>query len=95
MIEPTQTAAVDESEMGLECIYFKGSSLFMMLRVKPNAKRDSITGIDSEAIGLSISEPPKDGQANEGICEFVAEILNRKKYDVSIAKGHKSHTKVV
>jgi len=36
-----------------------------------------------------------DGEANEGIREFLAFILGLKKRDVEIVKGEKSHEKVI
>ena len=40
-----------------------------------------------EVVSLSITAPPKDGQANDNICEFIAEVLGLKKRDVTVDKG--------
>lgn len=46
-------------------------------------------------MGVSVKAPPRDGQANDGIKEYLAEILDLKKRDLTIVKGDKSHEKVV
>lgn len=39
--------------------------------------------------------PPKEGQANENIREFLADVLGLKKRNVSVDKGGKSKNKVI
>ena len=56
---------------------------------------DAITAVEPDYVGVSVQAPPKDGEANEGIREFVASILGLKKRDVEIVKGEKSHEKVL
>jgi len=51
--------------------------------------------VDDSAISLSISDPARDGQANEAVIAFLASILDVKKYNLQIVKGHKSHQKLV
>ena len=56
---------------------------------------DGITAVEPDYVGVSVQAPPKDGEANEGIREFLASILGLKKRDVEIVKGEKSHEKVL
>ncbi len=42
------------------------------MSAKPGSKTDAITAVEEGYIGVSVQAPPKDGQANEGIKEFVA-----------------------
>ena len=51
--------------------------------------------MDDVAVSLSISDPARDGQANDAVVAFIAQILDVKKYNVAIVKGHKSHQKLV
>ena len=76
-------------------MYLKNSNLFIALNVKPNSRSDRVTSIDADSVGISISEPPRDGQANDGVLEFVAQILCAKKSNCMIVKGAKSHSKLV
>jgi len=62
---------------------------------KPGSKTDAITAVEADYIGVSVQAPPMDGEANEGIREFLAFILGLKKRDVEIVKGEKSHEKVI
>jgi len=41
-----------------------------------------------------IAAPPRDGEANEAVVEFVADICGARKKCVSLASGHKSRDKV-
>ena len=39
--------------------------------------------------------PPKDGQANQAIVEFMASVLGLKKRDLSVVKGDKCSDKIL
>ena len=67
----------------------------LVLNVKPNSKTDQILTVDDNCVSLSISDPARDGQANDAIVAFLAQTLNIKKYNLEIVRGHKSHQKLV
>lgn len=50
----------------------KNSKLYISVSAKPGSKKDSIYSVDFDSIGVSVQAPPKDGEANEAIKEFVA-----------------------
>lgn len=72
-----------------------GGQIFIQVSAKPGSKQDAITAVEPDFIGVSIQAPPMDGEANEGIREFLAFVLGLKKRDVEIVKGEKSHEKVL
>jgi len=47
------------------------------------------------ALSVAIDAPPRDGEANEAIIEFVADCLKLKRRDVVLIAGHKSKDKVL
>lgn len=51
--------------------------------------------LGADALDVAIDAKPVDGQANEGIVEFVAELLGLKRRDVQLQVGHKSREKVL
>jgi uncharacterized protein len=51
--------------------------------------------ISGGKVDVAIDAPAREGEANAGICEYLAEILSVKKRDVTIAAGEKSREKVV
>ena len=59
----SQAAQEEESKGDSEGpVYEKNGSLYIVLNVKPNSRTDRVTEIiDGEAIGISVSEPPRDG----------------------------------
>lgn len=54
----------------------------------------SIT-LGADVLDVAIDAKPVDGQANEGIIEYVAELLGLKRRDVQLQVGHKSREKVL
>lgn len=66
-----------------------------MVSAKPGSKSDAITAVEEDYVGISVQAPPLDGQANEGIREFVGTILGLKKRDIELVKGDKSHDKLL
>lgn len=65
------------------------------MSAKPGSKIDGITAVEPDYVGVSIMAPPRDGEANEGIREYIAAVLSIKKRDVDVVKGDKSHDKVL
>ncbi|GFE54679.1 hypothetical protein BaOVIS_020830 [Babesia ovis] len=69
--------------------------LLLKVRVKPGAKVTQLTGDFEDPLGIQVSAPPREGACNEALVEFVCDILNLKKRDVSLISGHKSREKVL
>ncbi|ODN05561.1 hypothetical protein Ocin01_01132 [Orchesella cincta] len=72
----------------------KGGEISISIQVKPGAKTDAITDVSDTAVGVQISAPPVDGEANTAIVKYFAELLKVKKTDVSL-KGGKSRQKTI
>jgi len=52
--------------------------------------------LESDSVGVSISAPARDGEANQAITEFVASILGLRKHQVTLSKAStKSRDKVL
>lgn len=84
-----------EESSGMKSIALKSGKIFITINAKPGSKTDSIYAVEDDYIGVSVQAPPKEGQANEGIKEYIAEVLGIKKRDVSLVKGDKSSDKVI
>ena len=65
--------------------------MIVSLNVKPNSKQDTILDFDQDYLSISVMAEAREGEANEAVVEFVAEIFNVKKNIVELIKGHKSH----
>jgi len=49
------------------------------VNAKPNSKRSQLTALTDDAADINIAAPPRDGEANEELCEFISDALNIKK----------------
>jgi uncharacterized protein (TIGR00251 family) len=65
------------------------------VKVRPRARKDAITGELGDALKLSLTAPPVDGQANRACIEFLANLLKVARSSVTIASGLSSRSKVV
>lgn len=70
-----------------------GSTL--SLYIQPGASRSEISGLHGERLKVKIKAAPRDGEANEALIEFFAEILGIGKSKVEIIQGESSRQKVI
>lgn len=54
-----------------------------------------MTDISADGVGVQIAAPAREGEANEELLRFLADILNVKKRSISLDKGKKSRQKMV
>ena len=65
------------------------------IRVHLRAKKNAITGEFGDALKLSLTAPPVDGNANTACIEFFAKLLKVPRSSVTIASGQASSEKVI
>jgi uncharacterized protein (TIGR00251 family) len=65
------------------------------VRLTPRSARNRIIGVKDGKLLLKIQAPPVEGEANECVIEFLAELLDISKNDVQLFKGHHSREKVL
>jgi uncharacterized protein (TIGR00251 family) len=70
-------------------------SLTLSLWVKPGARQNSLCGIVEGKLALQINAPAREGEANDEVIEFLAQVFTVKRRMLSIQSGHKSREKVV
>lgn len=71
----------------------KGSIL--ALYIQPGASMNEVSGIHGDRLKIKIKSPPRDGEANEGLIEFLAEILKIPKKRIFLIQGESSRQKNV
>lgn len=54
-----------------------------------------LTDISANGVGVQIAAPAREGEANEELVHYLADILNVKKRSISLDKGSKSRQKMV
>jgi uncharacterized protein (TIGR00251 family) len=65
------------------------------IKVHPRARKNAITGELGDALKLSLTAPPVEGQANEACIEFFANLLKVPQSSVTIASGKSSRNKLI
>ncbi|XP_063435653.1 UPF0235 protein C15orf40 homolog [Mytilus trossulus] len=70
-------------------------SVSIKITAKLGAKDNSITDFEDDGIGVQISAPPVDGEANTALVKYMAKVLGIRKSDVSLVKGSRSRNKVL
>uniref|UniRef100_A0A0B7AV95 Uncharacterized protein n=2 Tax=Arion vulgaris TaxID=1028688 RepID=A0A0B7AV95_9EUPU len=71
------------------------NSIIIKVLAKPGAKQNSITGLTSEGVGVQISAPPVEGEANTELVKYIAKTLGIRKSDICLDQGSKSRTKIL
>uniref|UniRef100_A0A914X2D7 Uncharacterized protein n=1 Tax=Plectus sambesii TaxID=2011161 RepID=A0A914X2D7_9BILA len=66
----------------------------LRIHAKPGAKRSAVLGVTDE-VSVAIAAPPRDGEANQELIEFIASVLGLKKGQVSFDAGARSRSKII
>lgn len=65
------------------------------VRVQPRASRNAVTGLYQDALRLALTAPPVEGEANQAVVAFLADLLGMPKSRLDIVTGLKGRDKVV
>lgn len=65
------------------------------LFIQPKSSKNEIVGPHNGELKIKITAPPIDGQANEGLIEFLSEYFDVAKRNVLLIKGETGRHKVV
>ena len=72
-----------------------GSNVTFAVKVHPRAKTNAINGELGDALKLSLTASPIDGQAIRACIEFFAKLLKVPRSSVTIASGQSSRSKII
>lgn len=89
--ESTEPAQASNDPVKLD----KNGDIVITILAKPGAKMNSITNVSVEGVGVQISAPPTDGEANAELLKYLSKVLGVRKSDISLDKGGKCRNKVV
>ncbi|MBP9869526.1 DUF167 domain-containing protein [Patescibacteria group bacterium] len=65
----------------------------IQVRVIPNAKKTAVAGRVGDAWKIRLNAPPVDGRANEVLIEFLSELFDCPKREITLISGAFSRTK--
>ncbi len=64
------------------------------VKVKPNARENSIKLVENGSYEVRVSVPPEKGKANEKVIELLAKELKIAKSRISLIRGESSREKL-
>lgn len=65
------------------------------VKVKPNARENSVKQLDDGSYEVKVSVPPEKGKANEKVVELLAKHFKIPKSHIKIIKGETGREKAV
>ena len=67
----------------------------ILVKVKPNARENSLRQFQDGTWIAEVKAPPKDGKANRALIKVIAKQFNVTKSQVSIRRGKSGRTKLI
>ena len=67
----------------------------LSVRLHPGAKHNAITGVQADALKISITTSPTDGRANAALIAFLAERLNIPRASIDLISGPRNQSKAL
>jgi len=67
----------------------------IIVKIKPNSKKEGIKKIDDKNFIVAVKEPPVDGKANKALVKSLAKYFDIPSSTVRIASGHASKQKII
>jgi uncharacterized protein (TIGR00251 family) len=67
----------------------------LTVKVKPNSRKNEVKCAEDGTLTIFVTDPPREGKANEKLIELLAEYLEKPKRCISIVTGFKSKIKIV
>ena len=65
------------------------------VRVKPNARKNTVEKLDEKTFLVSVSVPPVDGKANEKVIDLLADFFGKPKRAITILHGSTGRNKFI
>lgn len=65
------------------------------IKVTIGARKESVETLRDGRLLVSVRVPPKDGRANDRVCELLAQYFDVHRDKVSIRSGHTRSTKTI
>ena len=73
----------------------KEGKVSFKVKVQPRASKNGLAGTMDDAVKLRITAPPVDGEANNAVVHFFADLFRLPQKEIGIVSGLSSRTKIV
>jgi uncharacterized protein (TIGR00251 family) len=67
----------------------------ILIRVKPQAKRESVIKVADGEYRVAVRPPAQDNQANEAVVKLLAQHFSVSKSAIAIVRGQRSRKKLI
>jgi uncharacterized protein (TIGR00251 family) len=67
----------------------------MEVKVQPRSSRNELVGFQEGVLKVKLTAPPVEGEANQALISFLAEVLGTSKRNVVILRGETARLKLV
>ncbi|KAJ1373702.1 hypothetical protein KIN20_036181 [Parelaphostrongylus tenuis] len=74
---------------------YKNGHIALRIFAKPGAKINSVTNVGDDEISVAIAAPPREGEANEELVDYMRKLLDLRKSELTLDKGGKSRLKTL
>jgi len=81
--------------MSSDYYIWEGDDLVFYVFLQPRASRNAFLGLHDNAIKISLTSPPVDGEANKQLIQFLSKLFQVKKSNISIVSGAHNRRKRV
>ncbi len=92
-MRPGSGVSTDDDGHGLQTV--ESSGMKILVRVKPNAKKDDVTDLGGNRYLVRVTAPPTEGRANAKLIEVLAGYFGKRKREIVIIRGEHAREKVV
>ncbi len=65
----------------------RNGSVFLRVKVVPNASRTAVAGVLGDALKVTVAQPPEAGKANQAVAQLLAQALNVPQRAVRLVSG--------
>lgn len=69
------------------------TGIILTIHASPRAARNQIQGLHGDALKVRLQAPPVDGKANETLVEYLAEVLDVPRRQVTLLSGETNRHK--
>jgi len=71
------------------------SGVCLEVQVQPRSSRNQVVGEQDGRLKIKITAPPVEGEANQALINFLAQILDIPRKNIKLLKGESSRHKLI
>jgi uncharacterized protein (TIGR00251 family) len=73
----------------------RNGAVGLRVRVKPNARRSAILGVEQGELVVALTAPPRDGRANQELLQLFARVANVPAGRIELVSGASGRRKLL